>query len=127
MGGRKVQIIVLLLIIVGALGVIVKQLMPKQYTYETVLIDTEAKVLYKALLKPGTKFPVKSPYSKKKTAYPAYQCMKCGAIFPFVPPPPPKPGQEIPPDYGIPKCPQCGSLDVTVPEIPEGKKFIKLK
>ncbi|MCD6219654.1 hypothetical protein J7K43_04645 [Candidatus Calescamantes bacterium] len=123
----KGKIIGLVIIILIALGFIVKQVMPKKYTYETVLIDTEAKILYKTKIPAGTKFPIKSPYSKKKTAYPAYRCRKCGAIFPYIPPPPPKEGEEIPPEYGIPKCPSCGSLDVEVPRLPEGKDHIKLK
>ncbi len=123
----KGKIVVLVLVILLAVGFIVKQAMPKKYTYEAVLLDTEAKVLYKTKLPAGVKFPVKSPYSGKKTAYPAYRCTKDGTIFPYIPPPPPKEGEEIPPEYGIPRCPKDGSLDVEVPRLPEGKTFIKLK
>ncbi|NOZ64093.1 MAG: hypothetical protein GXO71_04040 [Caldiserica bacterium] len=123
----KGKIIVLAIVILLAVGFIVKQAIPKKYTYEAVLLDTEAKVLYKAKIPLGVKFPIKSPYSGKKTAYPAYQCAKDGTIFPYVPPPPPKEGEEVSPDYGIPKCPKDGSLDVDVPILPEGKTFIKLK
>ncbi len=123
----KGKIIGLVVVILIALGFIVKQAMPKKYTYETVLLDTEKKILYKAKIPAGTKFPVKSPYSGKKTAYPAYQCLEDGTIFPYVPPPPPKEGEPVPPDFGIPRCPKDGSTNVTVPQIPEGKEYIQLE
>ena len=125
----KGKIIGLIIIILLAIGFIVKQSIPKKYTYETVLLDTQTKVLYKAKIPTGVKFPIKSPYSGKKTAYPAYQC-KDGTIFPYVPPPPPKNPEEeakLGPDYGLPKCPKDGSPDVTIPKLPEGKDHIQLK
>jgi len=73
-------------------------------------------------------FPIVSPYSKKKTAYRAHKCGECGTVFAYNPPPPPESPEEIPPpDYFMPKCPVCGSIDLGIPQIPEDQKFIQLE
>lgn len=128
---EKVLPVILVLIILGAIGFIVKRAAPQKPTYTVVLVDTQAKKIFKKTLKAGTivNYPVESPYSKSKTAYPVYKCMKCGEIFAFVPyvPKGPEDMNAMNPDFMMPKCPKCGSIEVIVPEIPEGKTYIDIQ
>jgi len=138
-GGQKVKIVILTIIILACLGFIVKQLMPKKYTYSRVLIDVETGKVFKQNMVAGkpVEFPTMSPYSKKNTAYPAYKCNKCGTIFAFaeVTPKMPEPGKEptepppmpMGPEFNMPKCPKCGEMmEITVPEIPQGQDSIQV-
>lgn len=127
--GQKIKMIILFVIILAALLFIVYRLMPKRYTYMATLVDVETKKVYQQKMKPGAaEFPMKSPYSKKKTAYRAFKCNECGAVFAFEPPPPPESLEEMPPpDYQMPKCPVCESVEFGTPQVPEGQKFIQLE
>ncbi len=125
---EKLMPVILVIIILAALGFIVKQAIPKKPVYETILVDVKAKKMFKQELPAQGEitYPIKSPYSGEKTAYPVYKCTKCGEIFAYVPYIPKSPEDEaaINPDLVIPKCPKCGSIEITIPEIPEGKKEI---
>ncbi|HIE43632.1 MAG TPA: hypothetical protein EYP78_02405 [Candidatus Omnitrophica bacterium] len=126
-GGQKAKVIILTIIILIAVGFIVKQLMPKKYVYTRILVDVEAKKIFKKSFVAGHRyeFPVESPYSKGKNAYPAYQCREDGTVFAFVPVIIETP-EEVPidPEATVPRCPTDGSTNVTIPEIPEGEEFI---
>jgi len=125
---EKLLPVILVIIILAALGFIVKQAIPKKPVYEIILVDVKAKKIFKQKMSIGQQmvYPIKSPYSGEKTAYPAYKCTKCGTIFAFVPYIPKSPEDEatMNPDLMMPKCPKCGAIEVTIPEIPEGKKEI---
>ncbi|MCD6408111.1 hypothetical protein J7L87_03570 [bacterium] len=128
---EKVLPVILILIILGAIGFIVKRAVPQKPTYTMVLVDVQAKKIFKKPVKVGTtiNYPVESPYSKSKTAYPVYKCMKCGEIFAFVPyvPKGPEDPNAMNPELMMPKCPKCGAIEVVVPEIPEGKEYIDVQ
>ena len=127
----KVVAVILILIILGAIGFIVKRTVPQTPTSTMILVDVQEKKIFKKPVKMGRtiNFPVESPYSRSKTAYPVYKCMKCGEIFAFLPYEPKGPEDPIAmnPDLAIPKCPKCGSMEVIVPEIPEGKEYIDVQ
>lgn len=122
---QRVVQIVLIVVILIALGFIVNHLRPKshQYTYEQVLVDVTANKVFtqKFSLDKAPEFPVESPFSEGRNAYPVYKCMKDGTIFAFAEPkfdegaPPPNP------DAIMPRCPVCGGFEVIVPELPEGQ------
>lgn len=125
---EKLGPVILVIIILAALGFIFKQAAPKKPSYTMVLVDVKAKKIFKQKLSVGSQltYPVKSPYSGEKTAYPVYKCTKCGTIFAYVPYTPKGPDDmaAMNPDLMMPKCPKCGAIEVTMPEIPEGKKEI---
>ncbi len=123
---EKLMPVILVIIILAALGFIVKQAIPKKPSYTAILVDVKAKKIFKQEMIAGQQitYPVKSPYSGEKTAYLVYKCTKCGTIFAYVPYIPKSPEEEaaMNPELMMPKCPKCGSIEVIVPEIPEGKK-----
>mgnify|MGYP001191331386 CR=1 FL=1 len=124
---QKVGMVVLVIIILAALGFIVKQAMPKKPTYGINMVDVKAKKVFQQTITVGetTNYPLNSPYTGENTAYPADQCMKCGTIFAYIPYTPKSPTEEPPsPEIMMPKCPKCGSFEITVPEIPQGVKEI---
>ena len=131
-GAKKVKAVVSIVIILIAAFLIVKQLRPQRYTHMQTLVDVEAGKVYQQKMVSGKRveFPVQSPYSKGKNAYPAYECRECGAIFAYVPPPPPTSAEEMR-TRGIPevgyRCPFDGSYNVTTPQIPEGEEFIPIE
>lgn len=125
---EKLGPVILVIIILAALGFIFKQAAPKKPSYTMVLVDVKAKKIFKQKLTVGSQltYPVKSPYSGENTAYPVYKCTKDGTIFAYVPyiPKGPDDMAAMNPDLMMPKCPKCGAIEVTVPEIPEEKKEI---
>ena len=120
--------VILVIIILAALGFIFKQAAPKKPVYTAVLVDVKAKKIFKQKMIAGQQitYPVKSPYSREKTAYPVYKCTKCGTIFAYVPytPKSPEDMAAMNPDLMMPKCPKCGAIEIAVPKVPEGKKEI---
>ena len=125
---EKVVPVILIIIILAALGFIVKQAAPKKPTYTMTFIDVKAKKIFTKKVIAGQQliYPVKSPYSGENTAYPVYKCTKCGTIFAYIPytPKSPEDMAAMNPEFMMPKCPKCGAIEVIVPEIPEGKKEI---
>jgi len=126
---EKLLPVVLVIIILAALGFIVKRAIPQKPEYEIVLVDVKAKKIFKQKMTVGEQitYPVNSPYSGEKTAYPAYKCEKCGEIFAliFYTPKGPEDEAAVSPDImSPPTCPKCGAVEITIPNIPEGKKEI---
>lgn len=121
---QKLAQIGLIVVILVALGFVVKQLRPKPYTYERTLVDVQANKVFaqKVVVGQAMEIPADSPFSEGKNAYPVYKCTKDGTFFAFVEPafspdaPPPDP------DTIMPKCPVCGGMEITIPELPEGQK-----
>lgn len=126
---QKLVQIGLVVVILIALGFVVKQLKPKQYGgYERLLVDVTANKVFIMKVKAGEalEFPTTSPYSEGKNAYPVLKCMKDGTIFAYDEPKPVLPGAGgegmAPPEMGaIPVCPVCGGYEITVVELPEGQ------
>lgn len=126
---QKVGQIILILIILACIGFVIKTLMPKKQTYSRPLVDVQAGKVFKKQFVAGQpqQFPTTSPYSKGNNAYPVYKCEACGYIFAFEPAtmstspegPPPDPGMFAPE-----KCPKCGSMNLSIPMIPEGQTVI---
>ncbi len=114
----------LIVVILIALGFVVKQLKPKPYTYERILVDTVANKVFSQTITVGQamEMPAASPFSEGKNAYPAYKCLKDGTIFAFEEPAVSQDAPPVNPDLMTPKCPVCGSTEVTIPELPEGQK-----
>ena len=116
---NKIGVVVLVIIIIAALGFIVKQAMPKKTLYTVVLIDVESKKAFQKSLDTDAEqihYPLQSPYTGKNTAYPALKCMQCGAIFPYI--------LEESASVTMPKCPKCSSSEVRALELPKGTKEI---
>jgi hypothetical protein len=129
-GKQKVVGVVAAILIVVAVIAIVVQLRPERYTYNQTLIDTEAKTIFRQEFTAGeaVEFPIESPFSDGRNAYPVYQCNQDGTIFAYIPYTlgPEEEEAPPPPEMMMPKCPVCGSIDVIVPEIPEGQDSIKV-
>lgn len=107
----------LVVIIVIALGFVVKQLKPRQSVgYERVLVDVKANKVFTAVVKTGEimTFPAKSPYSEGNNAYPVLKCLKDGTIFAY--------DEAASDEDAIPVCPICGGYEITVVELPAGQK-----
>ncbi|MBN1445543.1 MAG: hypothetical protein JW957_05505 [Candidatus Omnitrophica bacterium] len=110
-----VKQILLVLVILIALSLLAKQMKPKTYTVsDRVLVDIQANKLFiKKIDSANAEYPVSSPFSEGKNAYPAYTCMKDGTIFAVKSE---KPGEGS-------KCPVCGSTDEIVSAfLPEGQE-----
>ncbi|HRR96726.1 MAG TPA: hypothetical protein P5150_08390, partial [Candidatus Ratteibacteria bacterium] len=69
---QKVGMVVLVIIILAALGFIVKQAMPKKPTYGINMVDVKAKKVFQQTITVGetTNYPLNSPYTGENTAYP---------------------------------------------------------
>ncbi len=121
---QKLAQIGLIVVIVVALGFVVKQLKPKPYTYERILVDVQASKVFsqKMVVGQAFEFPADSPFSEGKNAYPVYKCMKDGTVFAFEEPSFSPDAPPANPDAMMPKCPVCGSMEITMPELPEGQK-----
>ncbi len=125
---QKLAQIGLIVVIVIALGFVVKQLKPKQYGgYERMLVDVKANKVFIVKVKAGEamEFPTVSPYSEGKNAYPVLKCMKDGTIFAFEEPmyaPSGEGAADMPPVEAVPVCPVCGGYEITVVDMPEGQK-----
>lgn len=126
-GKQKVVGIVAAVLIIVAVIAIVAQLKPETYKYDRTLIDTEAKTVFQQEFTAGesVEFPVESPFSGGMNAYPVYQCNQDGTVFAYIPFTG-DPEEGPPPDMMEPKCPVCGGIDVTVPEIPEGQDSVEV-
>jgi hypothetical protein len=120
--------VILILIILVAIGFVVKQSKPKQYTYKVTLVDTQAGKIFKKEMVAGKvpEYPADSPYSEGKNSYPVYECMEDGTIFAFVPVYSEDP-EAMDPEASMPRCPVCGSFEITVPQIPEGQEAIDVE
>ncbi|GEM_PF-2417552 len=129
MKGKLILAIILIIIAILIVWKQTKGPTGKVRTYETTLIDTEAGVIYRGKVPLGTTQPYLSPHSGKKTAYFVYYCPECDVYFPYVPPPAPKvkSPEELPPDFGRPECPLCGSKDVEMFRLPKGSSPIKVE
>jgi len=127
---QKVKGVVLVAIILVAIGFIARNLTrpankPVQ-VYEEVLVDVVAnKVFLQELdITKVDAFPIASPYSEGKNAYPALQCENDGTICAHrlnISAPDTEvtdPGQVA----GPPKCPVCGNILMSKPQLPEGVK-----
>ncbi|MCM8777612.1 MAG: hypothetical protein NC905_05060 [Candidatus Omnitrophica bacterium] len=123
---QKAVQVVLIVVILLAIGIIVNNLKPRTYNYyERVLVDVQANKVFLHRLEYGkpVEFPVESPFSQGKNAYPAIQCKKDGTIFAI------EERAESPDNPSLPtiiKCPVCGRADVDVPQLPEGKKSMDI-
>jgi len=127
---QKVKGIILVVVILVALGFVAKNLTrPADQAikvYEEVLVDVAAnKVFLQELdITKVDAFPIESPYSEGKNAYPALQCESDGTICAHrVSRTAPDtevtdPGQVA----GPPKCPVCGNILMSKPQLPEGVK-----
>ena len=113
-GQKKGPAVILVLIILVALFFIVKQAMPKKYYYTTDLKCESCGAVFQQKIASGTAFPIKCPKCGEITAQKAMKCLDCGEIFTMKPPPvaPGAPGEMIPPEMEMPKCPKCGSMNL---------------
>ncbi|MBN1445766.1 MAG: hypothetical protein JW957_06640 [Candidatus Omnitrophica bacterium] len=127
---QKLAQIGLIVVIIVALGFVVKQLKPKQYGgYERMMVDVVANKVFITKVKAGEvlEFPTTSPYSEGKNAYPVLKCMKDGTIFAYDEPKPVPTGEgaaDLPPVEAVPVCPVCGSNEIGLVEMPEGQKVM---
>ncbi len=117
---RLVQIGLIVVILV-ALGFVFKQLKPKQYSYERLLVDVKANKVFikKYIAGKDMGFPTESPFSEGKNSYPVMKCVKDGTIFAYNEPM--NPESAGPSRSDMPKCPVCGGFDVILPELPSGQ------
>ncbi len=118
---RTLAQIGLVVIIVIALGFVVKQLKPRQSVgYERVLVDVKANKVFIATFKPGEalSFPAKSPYSEGNNAYPVFKCLKDGTIFAY--------DASLSGEDAIPVCPVCSGFEITTVEPPAGQKVMDI-
>jgi len=128
----KLAPVILVIIILVAIGFIVKSLKPKAHTYSITVVDVKAKKVFEKKMSVGkpVEYPTTSSYSKGKNTYPVYECLKCNTIFAFVPYIPKGSEDEMAmdPELSMPKCPNCGVFgELTAPQIPEGKKDIDVQ
>lgn len=125
-------VVVLVVATVGASVNIVRWLKGGHRTYSVILVDVEKKRIYKEQLKKNVyiEYPLKSPYTGRRTSYPAYKCLNCGEIFAFLP-------RFISTSKGgkaanltiaelmdALRCPKCGSSLITVPDLPAGTQHL---
>lgn len=115
---KVISLVLSVTVVVLALWFITKQFQkdeePKILAKELILVDAQVNKIFVWTL-PATQefeFPIPSPFTQKDTAYPAYKCLKCGAIF----------GTEGYISKELPVCPVCGSREISIPEIPQGQK-----
>ena len=138
MKNRKLVQISLVVVILIALGFIARNLIPKQTTIEQItswdliLVDTEANKVFLKTVTAGEplEYPMESPFSEGKNAYPVFQCVEDGTIFAFA-------GTQFNDAAGevtdpqkdprIPKCPVCNGLRVKSPELPKGQKSMDVE
>ncbi|MBN1445281.1 MAG: hypothetical protein JW957_04145 [Candidatus Omnitrophica bacterium] len=113
---KKGMIVLLIVLIVAAMFLVRKQTRPVQYVRERVLVDTQENKLFIFKIPAGQifEYPAESPFSEGKNAYPAYECMDCGAIFGVS-------ETTLPADTDI-KCPVCGSVMLSSAILPEGQE-----
>ncbi len=128
----------LIVVILIAVGLIARQLKPRQDTievvkdFELVLVDTQANKVFKKTVsaKEPLEYPMESPFSEGKNAYPVFQCVNDGTIFAFDMPSAKDlenvPLQDPQKDPRVPKCPVCNGFMVKVPELPKGQKSMDI-
>jgi len=123
---KSVKLAVLVVVILVALGFIVKQMRSNPNvvsTYEKVLVDVVANKVFVKEFK-GSEvpvFPVESPYSEGKNAYPAIMCENCKIVYALDSKPVPQ-GTQPDPELYLPKCPKCGGPVLGEPALPSGQK-----
>jgi len=108
-----VTAIVLVVIIALALVLVIKNAMPKKYSYNADLKCEICNEISQAKVFSGQKTPYKCGACGKKAAYRALRCMKCGEVSIHKP-------VEITEDMSddqmmeidMPKCSKCGSMDL---------------
>jgi len=131
-GGRmanKLKVVVLVVIILAALGLIMKQMKSNPQisaTYEKTLVDVSANKVFIANLKTAEKpvFPMESPFSTGKNAYPAIYCEKDKTVFALDSKPLPEgtDPMKVDPELMLPRCPICGAPVIDEPVLPQGQK-----
>ena len=106
----------LTVVILIALFIAIKGIMPKKYSYIADLKCDSCGNVFEKKLTTGIKLPVKCQKCGKANAYRAIKCQECGEIFTMKPPPMPARGQAAPPMpmMDMPKCPKCGSMKLGV-------------
>ena len=125
---KNVKVIVLVVVILVALGFIVKQMRTSSNvvsTYEKVLVDVVANKVFVKEFK-GSEvpvFPVESPYSEGKNAYPAIRCENCNIIYALDSSPVTE-GTQPDHELYLPRCPKCGGPVLGEPELPSGQKEV---
>ena len=121
-----IKIIGLVMVILVVLGLIGKQMRTNKQvvsTYEKVLVDVVANKVFVKEFK-GSEvpaFPVESPFSQGKNAYPAVMCESCNIIYALDAKPAP-PGTQVDPEKYLPRCPKCGGPVLGEPKIPKSQK-----
>ena len=106
--------VILVLIIIVALVMIIKNALPKKYYYTTDLKCESCGEVFQKGIVSGTTFPVRCPKCGNKEAYHALKCLDCGEIFIFK--------EELPMEMMMPKCPKCGSTNIGSVTPPESRK-----
>ena len=109
--------IVLALVIVIALAFVVKNAMPKKYSYTADLKCELCDAVYQAKVFSGERPPYKCIECGKKAAYRALRCMDCGEIFiqkPVVYAEDMSEEERMKQEMEMmePKCPECDSRNL---------------
>ena len=108
--------VVLAIVIISALAIAIKGVIPKKYSYMADLKCDACGNVFEKKLTTGVKLPVKCSKCGKAAAYRAIKCQDCGEIFTIKPALMPAGGTAVPPMpmMDMPKCPKCGSMKLGV-------------
>ena len=115
---KKGMIVLLIVLIAAAMFLVRKETKPAQYFRERVMVDVQENKLFVFKIPAGqvVEYPAETPFSEGKNAYPAYECMDCGAIFGV--------SETTLPENTDIKCPVCGSIMLSSAIIPEGQESV---